>query len=359
MQSRTAASESADRVRRMCTAITDARELRIAVVRELRSAIGFDSYAWLMTDPHTWVGSSPLADVPCLRELPTLIRLKYLTELNRWTALPPSGLDCLHARANGDLRRSLVWEKLLHRFGVIDVASVAFIDRFGCWGFLDLWRSQPSETFTTEELAFIGRLVKPLTEGLRRCQAATFTADSDAPPLTHADPAVLLMSGSLDVVAQTEQAEQYLRMLVPPDGGRGPVPAGAYNVAAQLLAVESGIDHHLPRARVHIAGGTWLTLQAARISTSITATKTKPEIAVTIELASPIDRAAIYASAHGFTERETQILDRLLVGTDSRELARDLYVSEYTLQDHLKGIFAKTSTRSRRQLIGQVIGSRK
>jgi hypothetical protein len=28
----------------------------------------------------------PLADVPCLAELPKLIRLKYSTELNRWTA---------------------------------------------------------------------------------------------------------------------------------------------------------------------------------------------------------------------------------------------------------------------------------
>src|ERR1700733_11528583 len=106
MQSRTAVSESADRIRRMCAALTDARELRIAVVGELRAAVGFDSYAWLMTDPHSWVGSAPLADVPCLPELPTLIRLKYLTKVNRWTNLPRSGLDHLNAHTNGELRRS-------------------------------------------------------------------------------------------------------------------------------------------------------------------------------------------------------------------------------------------------------------
>ena len=51
--------------------------------------VPFDAYAWLLTDPQTSVGSSPLADVPCLPELPRLIRLKYLTEVNRWTICGP------------------------------------------------------------------------------------------------------------------------------------------------------------------------------------------------------------------------------------------------------------------------------
>ncbi len=342
----------------MCRAITDARELRIAVVAELRSAVGFDSYAWLLTDPHSWVGSSPLADVPCLPELPTLIRLKYITDVNRWTGLPRSGLGLLHAHTNGDLGRSLAWAQMLHRFDVTDVASLGFIDRFGCWGFLDLWRSSPAGPFTADDAAFLVRLVKPLTDGLRRCQAATFTSRSDSPILTHADPAVLLMSAELDVLAQTGQAEQYLRMLVPPSGGRGAVPAGAYNVAAQLLAVEAGVDQHPPRARVHISGGTWLTMQAARVEAAGVTTTAQVELAVTIELASPADRAAIYASAHGLTGRETELLERLLTGADSRDLARSLFLSEHTVQDYLKSIFTKTGTRSRRQLVGQVIGTR-
>lgn len=358
MQSRRAATEAVDRIRRMCESITDARELRIAIVAQLRLAISFDSYAWLMTDPDSWVGSSPVADVPCLPELPTLIRLKHLTHVNRWTALPASGVDRLAAQTDGDLRRSLVWEQLLCRFDVTDVASLVFVDRFGCWGFLDLWRSRPAQPFTADEAAFLGQLVKPLTTGLRRCQAATFTLVSAAPPLTHTDPAVLLLSRRLDVVAQTGQAEQYLQMLMPPDGGRGPVPASAYNVAAQLLAVEAGVDQHPPRVRVHIAGGTWLTLQAARIGTAGAATTAEAEIAVTIELASPADRARIYASSYGFSGRETEILDRLLAAENSRELAQALHLSENTVQDYLKSIFVKTNTRSRRQLVGQVIGSR-
>ena len=52
-----------------------------------------------------------------------------------------------------------------------------------------------------------------------------------------------MLSPELTVRAQTAETEEYLRVLVPPDADRPPVPAGAYNVAAQLLAVEAGIDH--------------------------------------------------------------------------------------------------------------------
>ncbi|WP_309116894.1 hypothetical protein [Saccharothrix sp.] len=42
---------------------------------------------------------------------------------------------------------------------------------------------------------------------------------------------------------------------MPPAEGRAPIPASAYNVAAQLLAVEAGVDDHPPWARAHLADG--------------------------------------------------------------------------------------------------------
>ncbi|MEO5833671.1 MAG: helix-turn-helix transcriptional regulator, partial [Nakamurella sp.] len=175
------------------------------------------------------------------------------------------------------------------------------------------------------------------------------------PELTPADPAVLLLSAELLVLAHTGQAGQYLRLLVPPEGGRGPVPAGAYNVAAQLLARESGVDDHPPRARVHITGTTWLTLRAARIGPDDSTHRS--EIAVTIERASPADRADIYTRAHGLTARETDVVNHLLSGADTHDLAHALHLSEHTVQDHFKAIFDKTGSHSRRQIVGQVVGT--
>ncbi|HEV2069941.1 MAG TPA: hypothetical protein VGR26_09120, partial [Acidimicrobiales bacterium] len=99
-----------ERVARVCGAHHEARGLRLAVLDEIRRAAGFDAYSWLLTDPETEVGCAPLADVPCLPELPRLIRLKYLTAVNRWTQLDvPVAL--LRATTGDQRERSLVWRE--------------------------------------------------------------------------------------------------------------------------------------------------------------------------------------------------------------------------------------------------------
>jgi len=195
---------------RICESAGDAATLRLRLIRELRAAIGFDAYAWLLTDPETWVGSAPLADVPCLPELPQLIRLKYLTPVNRWTVLMPAAVALLRQTTGGRLSRSLLWNDLLSQYDVVDIASSVYVDRFGCWGFLDLWRSGASVPFDQPEADFLADLVEPITAALRRTPAVTFGARARHDESRHA-PVVLLLSPDLDVLAQTAETQDYLR----------------------------------------------------------------------------------------------------------------------------------------------------
>jgi DNA-binding CsgD family transcriptional regulator len=346
-----ARARAVERVVQVCGAQDDARSLRLALLDEIRRAVGFDAYAWLLTDPETEVGAAPLADVPCLPDLPLLIRLKYLTTVNRWTQL---GVPVARLRSGtGDHReRSLLWRELLERYAVNDVASLVFRDRFGCWGFLDLWRSDSGDSFTDAETEFLVAITEPVTEALRRCQARTFDLATLAP--TRTGPAVLVLSPDLAVRAQTSETEEYLRVLVPPDTDRRPIPAGAYNVAAQLLAVEAGVDDHPPSARMHLAGGMWLTLRAARIGEA--AAREQRDIAVTIESSSPTERLALFVRTCGLSVREAELLGHLVSGSDTRRIAQRMFLSEHTVQDHLKSIFAKTDARNRRTLLARAVG---
>jgi hypothetical protein len=203
---------SLERVDRICVAESDAKSLRIRVLDEVRRVVAFDSYVWLLTDPSTAVGCAPLADVPCLGELPTLIKLKYLTEVNRWTELVADGCAArsLRTRTDGDLSRSLVWREVMCRYGVRDVASAVFADGYGCWGFLDLWRGPAPGCFGQDDIDYLSRLAPRLTEALRRCQAMTF-GRAPVSQRRDAGPAVLLLDDGLDVVGQTALARQRRR----------------------------------------------------------------------------------------------------------------------------------------------------
>lgn len=342
-------ARSHDRVVRLCEADGDPRHLRLQLLDELRATVGFDAYAFLLTDPETSVGCSPIADVPGLPlpELPRLIGLKYQTRVNRWTALADVALLSEHEGPS----ISLLWRELLRSHGVRDIASMVFRDRYGCWGFLDLYRYD--RNFTRAEASYLARLTEPVTTGLRRCQAKTFVVRPPGTP--RPGPLVLLLSPDLRVQGQTPETHAYLSVLVPPEHGRPPVPASAYNVAAQLLAVEEGADTNPPRARVHLADGLWLTLRAARIGDADP--PDRRDIAVTIEESSPVERLAVFTRAFALSDREAELLGHLAKGGDSHTVARQMFLSEHTVQDHLKSIFAKTSTNNRKMLLARVLGT--
>jgi DNA-binding CsgD family transcriptional regulator len=80
------------------------------------------------------------------------------------------------------------------------------------------------------------------------------------------------------------------------------------------------------------------------------------DIAVTIETTSAVERMGIFTRAYGLTPREAELVAALAAGFDTRQLAAELYISENTVQDHLKSIFAKTGARNRRVLMARALG---
>lgn len=330
-----------DAIGRLVVEAADSRAFRTAVLERLRRVLGFDWYVWVLTDPRTTVGVDPLADVPDLAELPRMIRLKYLTALNRWSGLDTAAV--LGDRA-GD---SPLWREVQRDRGVADVASVVFRDRFGCWGFLDLWSARP---YAVADVALLRDLAPAVTTALRLGQASTFgvVASAEAPAV---GPVVMLLGDDLRVTGQTAASDEWLRVLLPRPDGTAPIPACAYNVAAQLLAREAGADDHEPAARVHLGDGFWVTLRASRVSPG-------DAIAVTIEPTSADDRLDAFARANGLSGRERELLVHLAEGADTREAAALMVLSPYTVQDHLKSVFAKTRTPNRRVLLSHALGVR-
>ena len=72
---------------------------------------------------------------------------------------------------------------------------------------------------------------------------------------------------------------------------------------------------------------------------------------IVIEPTGPREVAWLKADAYVLSPREREIVDLVLRGASRTQIAATLYISEYTVQDHLSNIFDKVGVRGREALI--------
>lgn len=300
--------------------LTD-RAMRTAQLDLIAARVGFDAHVFAMTDPSTGIVTSPHATVPMVAQsdLPGLIRRRYA--------------------AGGATK----WRTVLAEFGVTDAVSVTFDDRWGRWGFLELWRC--SAMFDDGERDRLAALSPVVTPSLRMAVARTFTVP-DARP-TRLESGVIIVDDDLEVRSVTSGAAEALMRLLPPTEPGPPVPAAAYNVVAALLAHEDGIWPGEPWARVHLGSNRWASVRAERLG---------DRIAVSIGSSTTAERADLFARANQLSRRQTEVLRLALHGMDTHAIADKLVIAHSTTEDHLKALLAKTGSASRHQLLARALG---
>ncbi|HWM17236.1 MAG TPA: helix-turn-helix transcriptional regulator, partial [Microbacterium sp.] len=209
----------------------------------------------------------------------------------------------------------------------------------------DLWSTK---AFRATDVATLRAVAPGLAAAVRLTRGRTFQRPA-APRPAHG-PSVVLVNDSLSVVGQTEAAAPWLRLLLPTPEQFSPIPAAVYNVAAQLLAREAGVDHSEPLARMPASDGSWVRVSAARVEPT-------QGIVVTIEPTTMDERLDLFTRAYALSARERDVVVELSRGAATAEIASRLFLSPYTVQDHLKSVFEKTGMRSRRSLLARAAGA--
>ena len=235
------------------------------------------------------------------------------------------------------------WRDGLERFGTGDQLRVVAADERGCWGRFDLWRDRDDRPFDAEDAQFLTDVSSLLGRGMRRASVSLHDAAPPAPLET----GLLVLDSDLRASSGTAAIYAWFRALnpasMPYPGG---IPSLVWSTIGRLIAVEAGEDaQRLVRIRVRAADGSWAAIQAARLD--------GPDrgIVVSVHAAGVDEVLGLVCRAYGLSSRERGLVKLLAQGHDTPAIARQMLISSYTVQDHLKSIFNKLGVHSRLELL--------
>jgi DNA-binding CsgD family transcriptional regulator len=236
-------------------------------------------------------------------------------------------------------------------FGIGDELRAVVRAEGTCWGGLALFRSEGEAPFSDDDAALLGSLSTHLANGYRSGILVRLLSDvgADAVP----GPATVIVDPTNQVRQASVGARERLDELGLGLGADGQLPVVVAALVAGARRFSAGELPVLPRSRIRTAAGHWLVLHASPLD-GAGAGASAGDVVVTIEEARPPEIVPLVVAAFDLTPRERDVIQLVLSGTETKQIARSLHLSAYTVQDHLKSIFEKAGVHSRRELLGRV-----
>lgn len=325
------------------------REFSLAAARALRRRVPFDGVCVLTLDPATLLPTSEVVENGLPPEAARRLTELELSEpdFNKFTALaraaePAASLSQSTGRS---LDRSRRHREVKRPHGFEDELRSTFVGDTGTWGAITLLREAGSPDFAPADASFVASLSPLLAEGLRRAILSSALRRDDG-----SDPGVglLLLAEDGSIESTNPTAELWLAELGC-DAEPLPVVIRAVARRARSAAAADSTEELVAGARVRAASGRWLLVRGSTMGSGPGA-----RTAVMIEPAGTPQLAPLIADAHALTERERLVTQLVAQGLPTREIANELHLSPYTVQDHLKSIFEKVGVGTRGELVAHL-----
>lgn len=348
------------------------RELSLTAATILRRAVPFEGVCVLTFDPASLLPTGEVIENGLPPEVvPRLTEIEIgLPDYNKFTALShaASPVASLSAATGGRLDDSLRQRELRRPSGFEDELRAVLRSDSQVWGALTLLRERGRPHFTDAEVRQVATLTAPLAEGLRRSLLLGELANNPGGEL-----GVVILTDDNRIEFANPAAGELLAELSPPgtvDQNQLPIVVQGVADRTRELATSSAIaDSTVPanaassdrnaaeadrpglvaRSRVRTRANRWLVLRGSLLGTDAVA-----RVAVIIEPAKAPELAPLIAAAYGLTTRERTVTQHVANGYATGEIAARMHVSTWTVQDHLKAIFAKTGTGTRGELVARL-----
>jgi DNA-binding CsgD family transcriptional regulator len=348
-------------IKRLSSAGLEGLELLRRSAEVLRRAVPFGSYCVATLDPTSNLitnvsnGGSAGEDGHAEAYHEVLARMYFEEDIGRLFSMLRQRRPAqpLSEASGGVLDRSLRYREYLGPVGFGHELAGLFADG-GLWGAGYLTREAGEPDFRRGEVSLLGRVAPHVGAGLK---LAALRSRATGGQLGPGVPGVLTLDHSGSVLSYTADAERLLsevEELRPGWDRKGaPVPVGmAAGALKRALNPSSEADQDLvPRVRVRGRSGRWLTLHASHTEP----TPGRPsETVVVISPSGPAEVARLNAASYGITPRQEEIVKLVTRGRSTREISGELFISEHTVNNHLRSIFEKTGVSSRRELVRRV-----
>lgn len=312
------------------------------LMQALGPDVSADRWCAMTLDPATNLPTGGKHDQGVSPEYgPRMLELEFregdvnaLSDLSR----APSPVATLAAATEGQPERSTRYREVLAPDGLAHELRAVFRDSHGAWAALILFRSNGKPDFSPGERSLIAGVSDAVTQALRR---VLLIGEIEAHACADT-PGLLLVGGDTELRIRhaSATAAQWLAQI--DDGQAEQLPYALYSLAQRARA--SG--HAVSRMRTR--GGRWLTVHGESTGGE------NREVSIILAPSRPHEIAGVMAGAYALTAREAEVARLVAAGCSNPEVAQLLFVSRYTVEDHLKKVYAKLGVNSRSELVARL-----
>jgi DNA-binding CsgD family transcriptional regulator len=236
-------------------------------------------------------------------------------------------------------------KEMFLRYGMRPEVAVSFAEDGYGWGYLHLGRRIGRPDFGEAEKAFLGALVTPVTDALRRAAAWSLLTAAPGPSA-----GVVTFDSEGHVEAMNEVGEDLLS---------GPAGPNGFHLAVAVMGqlLRQSIREGAPAPRETVP----VVVDAARRRYRV-----RPELlrgadgrargAVVMEPLRALDEDAAMIQL-GLTRREADVASTTMRGLSTRDAASALGLSPHTVEHHLRNVFGKLGVGSRSEMTAVILGN--
>lgn len=326
------------RIDAIASTADDHHDFRDRADRVLRKAVGYDIASWASLDPstHLFTSCDVIAGFGAPPHEPDFEQDLFALEFAdrdplTYSKIIGSGRNAVRLRAEvEDPDMVERYRRLLAPAGAADEMRVILRDRSGVWGALTLYRAEWWEPFDERSERMMDALSSHLAASFRHAFLVASVGTGERPPGT------LTLARTGEIITTSEPAERWLDTLR----------------ADQLRGTLAGLS-----ARLRLEAITRATVVGSDGPVSFHAFSRKgsdDQVDVVVEQPRPAELAEVIMAAHGLTPREAQVTRLVMQGSTTRGIAGEMEITTYTVQDHLKSVFAKFDVVTRGELLEAV-----